>query len=333
MAFHPERLGWRGSFADQVTEDEANAGWQPARVCRVQTRRCHVWCQSGLAALEVKLFGSSGLPAVGDWLLLDPKQKHPPRVLQRFGAVQRRAPGSRLATQIMAANVDTLLIVTACNQEFNQSRLERYLVLAREAGVNAVVVLTKTDLSEDPAGYLSQAQELSTDLRVVSVDARSQIAREQLGDVCTTGQTIAVLGSSGVGKSTLTNNLCGAEQAIGAVRGSDNRGKHTTTSRSLHLHENGCVFVDLPGIREIQLVECTAGINEVFLEITHTISRCRFGNCTHQSEPGCAVTEALASEQIEPRRWKNYQTLCEEQEAYREAKAIQDKRMDRRARS
>ncbi|MEL7087829.1 MAG: ribosome small subunit-dependent GTPase A, partial [Planctomycetota bacterium] len=240
----------------------------------------------------------------------------------------------RFAVQTLAANVDPLLIVTSCNQDFNVGRIERYLALAAEAGTRPVLVLTKADLAPDPypgpGNYVAQARALDERLQIERLDARDPEQLAPLHRLCGSGQTVAVLGSSGVGKSTLVNSLTGADQAVGAVRGDDNKGKHTTTSRSLHRLPDGGVLVDLPGIRELQLTETAAGIDDTFAEVAALIADCHFSNCTHTTEPGCAISAALASGQLDPRRWDSYRKLQGEQKIYLESKTDRDKTEGRR---
>jgi len=320
-------------------------------VCQGKARRCHVWSARGRGThtLEINLFGDEGLPAVGDWLLLDPKRAQPPRRLERFSALTRQAPGSRFATQVLAANVDTLLIVTACNQEFNIGRIERYLALAAEAQTRPVLVLTKADLAPGNAPapgqapgqgsrrFVEQARTLGEHLQIECIDARDADQLEPIRKLCGPGQTVAALGSSGVGKSTLINGLTGlsgeAGQRVGEVRGDDNKGKHTTSSRSLHLLPAGGVLVDLPGIRELLLTEAGDGIDDTFAEITALIGDCRFTNCGHTNEPGCAIAAALAAGKLDPRRLESYRKLQGEQKVYDEAKADRTKRDGQRSTS
>jgi len=341
-----DAIGWRRSLAEQITDQERAEGWLPARVCRVQSRRCKVWVTTrddadaagsgpnagppGEQSLAVALFGEAGLPAVGDWVLVDPAATGRPRRLERFSVLTRRAPGSRVADQVLAANVDTLLVVTACNEEFSVGRVERYLALAAGAGdttgpIRAVVVLTKADLADDAERYAGEARALGEgmvgELRVEVMDARDPAQVSRLTDVCGPGQTVAALGSSGVGKSTLINAISDAEQKTGAVRGDDNKGKHTTTSRSLHRLRAGGVIVDLPGIRELQLAEDVGGLDVAFAEAAALAEHCRFRNCNHAGEPGCAVAAALADGTLDARRWENYRKLLAEQAAYEKLKS------------
>ncbi len=287
--------------------------------------------------------------------MLDPKQAQRPRRLERFSALTRQAPGSRFATQVLAANVDTLLIVTACNQEFNVGRIERYLALAAEAQTRPVLVLTKADLApgiatapgpgpapgnapvQGPQSFIEQARTLGEHLQIECLDARDPHQLEPIRKLCGPGQTVAALGSSGVGKSTLINGLTGlsgeAGQQVGEVRGQDNKGKHTTSSRSLHPLPAGGVLVDLPGIRELQLTEAGDGIDDTFAEITALIADCRFTNCRHTNEPGCAIAAALAAGKLNKRRWENYRKLQGEQKVYDQAKADRTKRDGQRSTS
>src|SRR5690606_21648162 len=232
----------------------------------------------------------------------------------RSSLFARKAAGTGNLVQLIAANVDTLFIVSSLNQDFNLNRIERYLVLAREAGVQAVVVLTKADLCADPQTQVAQAAALGQGLCVRSVDARSPASLAQLAPWCASGQTVALMGSSGVGKSTLVNTLLGAQvQATQAIREDDAKGRHTTTQRSLHRLASGALLLDTPGMRELQLVACEQGIEDTFGEITALAAQCRFADCRHDSEPGCAVWQALETGAVDARRLDNFRKLLREQ--------------------
>ena len=179
---------------------------------------------------------------------------------------------------------------------------------------------------------MEATQALSDNLRVECLDVRDVEKLKVIEDLCGPGQTVAALGSSGVGKSTLVNGISDADQRIGAVRGDDNKGKHTTTSRSLHRLQAGGVIVDLPGIRELQLAECAGGIEEAFAQVTAVAQGCRFRNCGHDGEPGCAVAQALEAGTLESRQWESYRKLQTEQAVYAKQKAEQVKRQNRRRR-
>ena len=253
--------------------------------------------------------------AVGDWVLVERETRLLVRRLTRRMQLQRKAEGRRQA-QLIAANVDTLLIVTSCNDDFNPARLERYLALAYEAGAVPVIVLTKIDQTAEPARYLRQAQALQTDLDAVMLNAKSPDAALTLARWCGPGQTVALVGSSGVGKSTLLNTLSekSAEDAqpTGAIRAADAKGRHTTTSRSLHAIAGGGWVIDTPGMRTLHLSDVSAGLNTLFAEIVELASQCRFRDCTHAHEPGCAVQAATADGTLDPARLDRWRKLTEE---------------------
>jgi ribosome biogenesis GTPase len=258
--------------------------------------------------------------AVGDWLLVDRDSLAPVRLLDRKSLFKRKAAGTGQRIQVIAANVDTLLVVTSCNQDFNVARLERYLALAREAGVVPVIVITKADLADDTGIYRSAAERLMAGLPVECLDARDPEAVAVLSAWCAPGQTVALVGSSGVGKSTLVNTLTGGTtQATAGIREDDARGRHTTTGRSMHPLAAGGWLLDTSGMRELQLADAAAGVDSVFADIAALASRCRFSDCAHDSEPGCAVQAALADGSIDPARLVRYRKLAREEARNSEA--------------
>ena len=196
-------------------------------------------------------------PTIGDWLLIDRATQKPVRLLDRVSLFRRRAPGSGRRLQLIAANVDTLFIVSSCNNDFNIARLERFLVLARESGVTPVVILTKADLTDAPEDFAARARQLQSGLLVETVNALDPSDITPLSAWCGKGQTVAFVGSSGVGKSTLINTLTGARSiATQGIREDDSRGRHTTTGRAMHRLEDGGWLLDTPGMRELQLTRC-----------------------------------------------------------------------------
>ena len=250
---------------------------------------------------------------VGDWLLLDSAGRYQ-KLLERFSEFRRKSAGSKVDSQLIAANIDTVFVVCSLNQDFNLSRIERYLALAHEAGVEPVVVLTKADCCNDPQSYIDQVQKLDTMLAVEAVNGLDADSVEVLQPWCRSGQTVAVLGSSGVGKSTLVNTLSGdSQQLTGGIREDDSKGRHTTTSRSLRILPSGAVLLDTPGMRELQLTACEQGVEATFADINELAAQCRFSDCNHQGEPGCVVIAAINDGNLEERRLKSYQKLMREQ--------------------
>lgn len=220
---------------------------------------------------------------------------------------------------MIAANVDTLFIVTSCNDDFNPARLERYLAIVNETGAEPVIVLTKVDAVVDPAPWRDRARALQRDLQVVTLNAKDPEAAAALAPWCRPGRTVALIGSSGVGKSTLLNTLAAKpepeRQATGAIRESDDKGRHTTTSRSLHATPSGAWVIDTPGMRTLHVSEAAAGLQTLFAEITELAPHCRFRDCTHAHEPGCAVQAAVADGRLPAERLERWRKLDEENRA------------------
>jgi ribosome biogenesis GTPase len=261
--------------------------------------------------------GPEDRPTVGDWLLIDRCSRTVMRILGRKSLFKRPAPGEDRRVQLIAANVDTLFVVTSCNQDFNVARTERYLVLARDVGVRPVVVLTKTDLADDPHRFVEAARTLQAPLEVELVDARDPASVARLAAHCRPGETVALVGSSGVGKSTLVNTLRGSDSlATQPVREEDGKGRHTTTVREMHrlaLEGEGIGWlVDTPGMRELALSEVASGIAEVFDDVLAMALECRFSNCTHEGEPGCAIQRGLLEGTLDPMRLARWRKLTTE---------------------
>jgi ribosome biogenesis GTPase / thiamine phosphate phosphatase len=299
-------LGWRQHFQSQVDLDGTDT---PARVMSVHRGRVEIALESGRRTIE--LHGNSGTMGltVGDWVLVDAECAQITQRLQPFALFQRRAAGTAGVIQAIAANVDTLFIVTSANRDFNIARLERYLAIAYDAGAHPVIVITKADLSESPQDFIAVAGKLSPGILVESLDARDTGQVATLGAWCGEGQTVALLGSSGVGKSTIINTLSGSEQDTSAAREDDQRGRHTTSSRSMHLLKDGGWLIDTPGMRELQLVDVGEALDDVFSDVAALAGQCRFTDCGHDSEPGCVVQEAIADDRLDPERLRRYQKL------------------------
>jgi ribosome biogenesis GTPase len=308
-------LGWKPFFAAQVTADEA-AACAPVRVMAVHRGWLSI-AGDGPERMIPSPLAAPGeeqwQPAAGDWLLLDRESGLPVRELERANLFKRRAPGGTRKVQVIAANVDTLLIVASCNQDFNLARIERYLVLAREVGVNPVIVLTKSDLADAPEEFVDAARGLEPGLRVELVNAKDPTSVAGLAALCGVGETVALLGSSGVGKSTLVNTLRRSDSIVTQpVREEDGKGRHTTTARTLHRLPAGGWLLDTPGMRELQVSDAAEGLAEVFDDVTALVATCRFSNCTHQAEPGCAVRAALKAGTLSSERLMRWRKLSAE---------------------
>nr|MDJ0751756.1 ribosome small subunit-dependent GTPase A [Woeseiaceae bacterium] len=288
------------------------SGLLPARVMAVQRGRVEVAHENGATSIDLSARAATLDITVGDWVLLDEDAVTIRERLDRFALFQRRAAGTSAERQLIAANVDTLFIVTSANRDFNEARLERYLAIAHDAGAFPVIIITKADTVESTASLTAAASRLAPGVLVESLDARDPGAVDVLRPWCGTGQTVALLGSSGVGKSTLVNTLTGAHQDTYAVREDDQRGRHTTTARSMHRLPQGGWLIDTPGMRELQLVDVADALDDVFAEVAALAEQCRFSDCAHQSEPGCAVQAAIGEGSLDADRLRRYRKLLSE---------------------
>ncbi len=307
MSFTLSDLGWSSHFAAQHT---VHAQFSPFRITGVHRDR--LVGMNETAEMSLLAPGhSTGDFAVGDWVLAD-DQNRVQHLLDRRSLLQRRAAGTGAEAQLIAANVDVLFIVSSCNADFNVPRLERYLALAHQAGSYPVVVLTKADNCSDPAAYAKQAEALAPFLTVLTVNAHDASDLQQVLAWCPAGQTAALVGSSGVGKTTLANGMTGQDQATAAIREDDARGRHTTTSRALHPMQNGGWLVDTPGMRALRLLDAQDGVDEVFSDILELAQNCRFSDCQHEAEPGCAVQAAMEEGPLDADRLERWRKLRRE---------------------
>lgn len=318
-------LGWQPFFQQQLSLDE----WDdaiPARI--VEQHKSEISLATETGVYTIPLVSSMPEMVVGDWLLLD-SQQHIRRLLDRKTCFSRKAAGSKLKRQLISANVDTAFIVSSMNEDFNLNRLERFLTLVNESGAEPVILLSKSDQAESPQHFVEQIQALDPFLLVEAVNCLDKKIINQLSPWLKQGTTIAVLGSSGVGKSTLINTLLGEQrQSTGGIREDDDKGRHTTTRRSLISLNTGGMILDTPGMREIQITDCKEGIATTFADIEAYAEQCKFTDCQHQAEPGCAVQRAIITGDLDQRRLDNYLKLLRE-EAFNSASLSERRSSDK----
>jgi ribosome biogenesis GTPase len=333
-------LGFNDAFAARFAPHQA-LGRVPARVARGERDLFHVLTDADAAPVRAEVSGklrheaagASDFPAVGDWVAIAPPEGGTTlihAVLERATAFTRLAPGRETIEQVVAANVDTVFLVAGLDHDFNLRRLERYLVAARESGAAPVLVLNKADvlLASNPGAFavrLTEAEEIAAGAPVHALSAVTGDGVAALAPYLARGCTIALLGMSGVGKSTLVNALLGQErQATGPVREHDQRGRHTTTHRELVRLPEGAWLLDTPGMRVLALWGGEEGVTASFGDVESFAARCRFGDCAHAGEPGCAVGAALAGGALPEERYASWQKLEREARAFA---ARHDKRL------
>ena len=257
----------------------------------------------------------SDYPAVGDYVLVsraDPDTAVIHHVLPRKSLFLRKAAGTAQTEQVVAANIDTVFLCMSLNNDFNLRRLERYLAAAWESRADPVVLLTKADLCEDVARKQAEVESIAMGVTVLTASAMDADGYRQLMPYITAGRTVAFVGSSGVGKSTLINRLLGEDRLATDGLRNDDKGHHTTTHRELLVLPNGAMVIDTPGMRELGMWDAASGVEQTFADMEALAARCRFRNCSHTSEPGCAIRDAIRLGELDIRRWQSYQKLKSE---------------------
>ena len=322
-----ERFGWSPFFEHQA----ASLQRPDLRFARIVEEQRGLYRIAGDADGWAEVSGrfrheaasAADFPAVGDWVGVDAGIIH--LRLERRGTVSRAAAGRAVQEQVVAANVDTIFLVTALAQDLNTRRLERYLTMVWDAGAVPVVVLNKADLCEDPASVSESVRARLPMIDVVTVSAIEDARLDVLAPYLEPAQTVALLGSSGVGKSTLVNRLLGSETLrVGAISDADGKGRHTTTARQLVELPGGALLIDTPGMRELQPWGGESAVAAAFDDVVTLAADCRFADCAHGGEPGCAVREAVKAGRLDPDRLENFQRLGREAayEARKHDKAV-----------
>jgi len=321
-----QTLGWdaaRQAELDRLGLD----GLRPARVAAASRGRYRLLAEEdlGWATCRGRM---AEVPGVGDWVLYSEVIE---RLLERRSVFERKAAGKAAASQVIAANLDRVFVVTTVGRDFNPRRLERYLAVIWTSGAEPVVVVNKADQPHDSAILLEELETAAIGVTSILTSALDGTGMEQLVELCPPGKTVALVGSSGVGKSTLVNRLLGQNrQSIAPIREYDEKGRHTTSAQELILMPQGAVLIDTPGMRELGLWNAEEGIEVTFTDILEKGTECRYRDCTHQSEPGCAVLAAVESGEIKPERLESFHRLQREIEHTRRRADARHKNPKRR---
>lgn len=318
-----EQLGWNRFFEDNFASYRQE-GYRVGRVAIAYKHIYTLYTEFGelLADITGKMRyragdNPDGFPAVGDWVVMRLREGENKaivhEILPRQSKFSRQIAGGKTREQIVATNIDTVFLVSGLDRDFNPRRIERYLILAWESGANPVIVLNKADLCDCIEECIAEVEAVALGVPIVTISAVSDRGFDGLQPYLRSGKTVALLGSSGVGKSTLTNQLLGtARQDVQNVRQTDSRGRHTTTNRELIILPSGGMLIDTPGMREIQIWSDEVGLHDTFTDIETLAQECRFRDCQHDLEPGCAVQQAIEDGTLDGDRFFNYQKLQKE---------------------
>jgi ribosome biogenesis GTPase len=330
-----EALGWDDRLGEEFEQYRAS-GLVPGRVAVQHRGAWDVLAEPGELRCDVpgrlthEAATTADLPVVGDWVAVDARLAEDAgtirAVLPRRTKFSRKTAWQAAEEQVLCANVDVVFVVTSLNEDFNLRRLERYLTLAWESGARPVIVLTKADLHPSPELAVAEAESVAFDVPVHAVSVPLDLGLDEMRAHLGPGVTAVLLGSSGVGKSTLVNALAGEELLATQEIRDDGRGRHTTTRRQLVLLPGGGVVIDTPGLRELQLWEAEEGLEEAFEDVVELETQCRFSDCRHETEPGCAIQAALADGRLSQERWDSFRKLERELEHL-------ERRLDKRAQS
>ncbi len=303
-----------------IVPNTENLPGLPARITAQHKERYEIVCEHGItyARLKTKEYyvNQDIFPTVGDFVMVNYIENGDSQILAtlpRRTVFSRREPGPIPRDQAVAANFDYVFIMQSLNMDFNPKRLERYLTLAWQSGATPVILLTKADLVEDYWDYLMEVERVATGVNTHVVSAYTGYGLQRLNAYLQPGKTVVFLGSSGVGKSSLVNALAGEEiMAVSAIREDDSKGRHTTTHRQLIRLKSGVMIIDTPGMRELGMWDVSDGLGDAFADVEAFLGKCRFSDCRHETEPGCAIKAAIAIGELDASRWESYRKLKEE---------------------
>ena len=292
----------------------------PARVTAVHKERYEIVCEHGITNARLKskeyYMDNQDFPTTGDFVMINYIENGDSQIiatLPRKTLFSRREPGPVPRNQAVAANFDYVFIMQSLNLDFNPKRLERYLTLAWQSGATPVILLTKADLADDYWDFLTQVERVSAGVNTHVISAHTGYGLNRLNAYLQPGKTVVFLGSSGVGKSSLVNALAGEKvMEVNTIREDDSKGRHTTTHRQLIRLQSGVMIIDTPGMRELGMWNISEGLSDAFTDVEQFLGRCRFSDCRHQREPGCAINAAIAAGELDVVRWESYRKLKEE---------------------
>ena len=337
-----KKYGFSKSFSNGILQDNQLT---PARILSQEKGFYRIISDKGKKLAEVsgkfqfQTTVSSDYPAVGDFVLVNWNESGNSAIIEsllpRKSAFIRKAAGGSQQEQVVAANIDIVFLCMALNNDFNLRRMERYISIAWDSGAMPVVVLTKSDLCDDLEQKLAEVSTIAFGVDVLVTTSTEENGYEELLPFISEGKTIAFIGSSGVGKSTLINRLLGKELLKTNGLRNDDKGRHTTTHRELFLLPSGGMVIDTPGMREFGMWDNDTGIERTFMDIEELAAQCKFRNCTHTNEPGCAIQKALTTGKLEINRWQSYQKLkaendyMEDKESYMLAKGMREKQISK----
>ncbi|RSK27726.1 ribosome small subunit-dependent GTPase A [Bacillus sp. HMF5848] len=329
------KLGWNEELDACFNDSFSKGTYKPARVISQFQNIYKIYTENGVTLAKVAgkwRYGNNTLPAVGDWVVVTNHEgtSMVHSILPRKSCFERKAVGEETESQVIATNIDTVFIVSSLNHDFSPQRIERYLLLTWECGANPVIVLSKSDVCHDIADKMKQVERVAMGVPIHAISSVTGEGLAELETYMTEGHTVALLGSSGVGKSSLINALAGEHiQAVNTVREDDSKGRHTTTNRDLIVLENA-VLIDTPGMREIQLWGSKDSLSQTFEDITELAQHCKFRDCNHKSEPGCAIKEALESGALPHDRWNSYVKMEKELAHLAKKQAELNRRLENR---